>query len=198
MRRLLTFLGACLLTALIIFAQVGLVFAHEDRTIAGKYDVEVGWYREPSFVNQANAAYIGVFKAGTKEAVLGVEKTLKVNVAFGGGAPKEFTLHAVEDEPGHYIADLTPTRTGSYIFTFVGDIEGAAINERFESGPGRFDDVDRADAVQFPQPLPDPLALQNEVKAARDEASTTRLIAIAGVVIGILGLAVGGVALRRR
>ena len=198
MRRLLAFLGACLLTALIIFAQVELVLAHEDRTIAGKYDVEVGWYREPSLVNQPNAAYIGVFKTGTKEAVLGVEKTLKVTVAFGGGAPKAFSLHAVEDEPGHYITELTPTRTGSYIFTFVGEIEGTAINERFESGPGRFDDVASADAVQFPQPLPDPLALQNELKATRDEASMTRLLAIAGVVIGILGLAVGGIALSRR
>src|SRR5207244_12375129 len=96
-------------------------------------------------------------------------------IAFGGNAPKDFQLHSVEDKKGYYLADLIPTRTGSYIFTFVGDIEGTAVNERFESGPGRFDDVVSLDSLQFPQAVPDNTAMATQLKAAQDDASSARI-----------------------
>jgi hypothetical protein len=195
-------LSLVICAAVIFFALAvpRLALAHEQRTIAGKYDVEVGWDREPTLVNQPNAASIQIYKAGTQTPVEGVEKSLTVKIAFGGNTPKDFQLHSVEDKKGYYLADLIPTRTGSYIFTFVGDIEGTSVNERFESGPGRFDDVVSLDSLQFPQAVPDNTAMAVQLKAAQDDASSARILAIAGVALGVLGIMVGGVALfsRRR
>ena len=202
MRRLSLALCVTVCIAMIVTALAfpKAALAHEQRTIAGKYDVEVGWDREPALVNQPNAASIQIYKTGTQVAVEGVEKSLTVKIAFGGNEPKEFQLHSVVDKKGYYLADLIPTRTGSYIFTFVGDIEGTAVNERFESGPGRFDDVTSLDTLQFPQTVPDNTAMAADVQAARDDASRSQLLAIVGIVVGALGLVVGGVALfaRRR
>ena len=198
MRRLSPVICLAMISLALVLPRLAL--AHEQRTIAGKYDVEVGWDREPTLVNEPNAASIQIYKAGTQTPVEGVEKSLTVKIAFGGNTPKDFQLHSVEDKKGYYLADLIPTRMGSYIFTFVGDIEGTAVNERFESGPGRFDDVVSLDSLQFPQAVPDNTAMAVQLKAAQDDASSARILAIAGIVVGVLGLVVGGVALfsRRR
>src|SRR5581483_2741639 len=105
------------------------VAAHEQRTIGnGKYAVEVGWLNEPAVVNQPNGATIEIKKAASEDAVLGVEKTLKVKIAAGGKDEGTFDLHTVANKPGLYAADYTPPVTGSYVFTFTGDIEGTPIN----------------------------------------------------------------------
>lgn len=197
MRRL-TLAFAAVLTLLLIIAAPGIVRAHEKRTIAGKYDVTVGWDKEPTLVGQLNAASILITRTGTTEAVKGVDQTLKIRIAFGGNFPKEFTLHSVAGQDGYYVADLMPTEAGSYIFTFVGDIEGNPVNERFESGPNTFDDVVSLDTYQFPKTIPDSLTLANEVKAAQDDADSLRVLAIAGIVLGVLGIVVGGAALLTR
>src|SRR5260370_14719870 len=152
MRRL-----SLLICAVVIFAALVVpkpALAHEQRTIAGKYDVEVGWDREPTLVNEPNAASIQIYKAGTQTPVEGIEKSLTVKIAFGGNVPKDFQLHGVEDKKGYYLADLIPTRTGSYIFTFVGNIEATPVNERFEAVPNTLDDVTLLDELQFPQTMP--------------------------------------------
>ena len=191
--------GSLLLIVIImLLSSASIVRAHERRTIAGKYDVEVGWDKEPAYVNQPNAAIITVYKAGTQDAVTGVEQTLKVWIAFGGGEPREFPLRASFNKKGQYTAEIVPTRAGSYIFTVVGAIEGTPVNEKFESGPGRFDDVDDMAALQFPQSAPDPLTLANQIKAAQNDAASARLFGIIGIVIGIVGIIVGGIALATR
>ncbi len=197
MRRL-TLLFSAVVTLLLIVIAPGIAWAHEKRTIAGKYDVVVGWDKEPALVGEMNAASIQVNRTGTGEPVTGVDQTLKIKIAFGGNYPVDFTLHPVVGHDGYYVADLIPTRVGSYIFTFVGNIEGNAINEEFESGPNTFDDVTALDQYQFPQTIPDPLTLANEVKAAQDDANSLRLLAIAGIVLGLVGTLLGGIALLTR
>ncbi len=174
MRRLPLVICTIVIVAALAFPKP--VLAHERRTIGGKYDVEVGWDHEPALVNQPNAAAIQIYKAGTQDAVEGVEKSLMVKIAFGGNLPKDFQLHSVEDKKGYYLADLIPTRTGSYLFTFVGDIGGTPVNEVFESGPNTFDDVTSLDELQFPQTVPDNTTMAAGVKAARDDASTARIL----------------------
>ncbi|MCC7447537.1 MAG: hypothetical protein IT324_08985 [Anaerolineae bacterium] len=191
--------GSLLIIVLVVLLSgTGMVRAHERRTVGGKYDVEVGWDKEPAYVNQPNAAVITIYKAGTQDAVTGVEQTLKVRIAFGGGQPKEFPLRASFNKKGQYTAEIVPTRAGSYIFTFVGEIEGTPVNEAFESGPGRFDDVDDMAALQFPQPAPDPLMLANQIRTAQNDAANARLFGIIGIAVGIIGVVVGGAALATR
>jgi hypothetical protein len=177
-----------------------MVLAHERRDIgSGKYVAVVGWDREPAFQNQLNAASFRITTKDGDKPVEGLEKTLKASIAFGGGQAREFPLETVFGQPGYYVAHVMPTKEGSYIFTLSGMIEGAPINEQFESGPGRFDDVDSAAAIQFPQALPDPSAAAADIQAARAEAASARTLGIAGIVVGGLGLlaALASFALRR-
>ena len=68
----------------VVLALPIIVQAHEPRTLAGKYDVEVGWDKEPTYANQPNAASIEIHRIGTEVAVEGVEKFLKITIAAGG------------------------------------------------------------------------------------------------------------------
>jgi hypothetical protein len=149
-------------------------------------------------VSQANAATIAIRRVGTGEPVVGVEKTLKFRIAFGGNAPKELPLRANFQKRGFYTAELIPTRTGDYIFEFVGSIEDTPINEKFESGPGRFETVTSMEGLQFPQAAPDTITLLNELTAVRDEVNTARMMAMVGIVVGVLGTVVGLVAILRK
>src|SRR5437588_12250716 len=109
--RALYTIGALVALLLTILSQPKAALAHERRTIAGKYDVVVGWDKEPAFVNQPNAAGITVYQAGTQNPVEGLEKTLKISIAFGGREGKEFPLNASDEVKGHYTADIIPTRS---------------------------------------------------------------------------------------
>lgn len=189
-------LGSVASALVLLLVLPGSAFAHERRTIGnGKYDVVVGFDKEPAFVNQVNAASIRIMHAGTEDAVEGVDQTLKVDIASGGNQPREFPLRAVFGQKGYYVAHFIPTKTGSYIFTFTGNIEGTPINERFESGPGRFNDVEAVDNIQVPQGASDPLTSSKQVKAVQDEVGSARMLAIAGLATGVIGIVVGGSAL---
>ena len=127
--------------------------------------------------------------------VEGLESTLKVLVAAGGSEPREFPLRAVFGAPGTYVADFVPTRTGSYIFTFTGTIEGNPINERFESGPGRFDDVRAITTIQFPEPLPSAIELREELAVAKAAIRTAQALAFGGLGAGAASVLVAGMAI---
>lgn len=195
MRKRLYFIVTLLLVLVSSLWLVQPVSAHERRKIGGgKYEVEVGWDQEPTITNQPNAATIMIYQADGKTVVEGAEKTLRIKIAFGGGEPKEFPLKSSWGKPGYYVANIIPTRAGSYLFTFTGTIDGTTIDETFESGPGRFDDVASSDDLYFPPVV----STAAEVKALRDEISAARMIAFIGIAIGVLGVLAGGVALLTR
>jgi hypothetical protein len=171
----------------------GSALAHERRTIAGgKYEVVVGWDVEPPYLNERNGAAIRISQAGSDPAVPveGADRTLKIQIRQGAQT-REFALRAVFGQAGYYMADIVPTRVGDYIWTFVGSINADQINETFDSADGKFDAVVPPTALQFPIPLPDPVQNAASAQAAQSDAQTTRLIAYAGIGVGILGLIVG-------
>jgi hypothetical protein len=165
-------------------------FAHERRTIGnGKYDVTVGWDTEPSYVGIKNGASIRIAQGGSNPAVPveGADKTLKVQIRQGA-TTKEFPLRAVFGQPGYYVADILPTRDGDYQWTFVGSINSDQINEKFDTADGKFDKVNPATALEFPQALPDPSQESAAVNAAQADAQSARTLAMAGIGVGVLGL----------
>jgi hypothetical protein len=165
-------------------------FAHERRTIGnGKYDVTVGWDTEPAYAGLKNGASIRIAQAGSNPAVPveGADKTLKVSIRQGAST-REFSLRAVFGQPGYYIADIVPTRDGDYQWTFTGSINGDQINERFDTADGKFNGVEPVTALQFPQALPDPSQESAAVNAAQSEAQSARMLAMAGIGVGLLGL----------
>ncbi len=174
-----------------------LVLAHERREV-GKYQFVVGFINEPALQGEPNGIDLRITDKATQQPVEGAEKTLKASIAFGGGQAKELPLRARFRMPGSYIADVIPTRSGTYIFTFAGDVGGQAVSERFESGPGRFNDVEAATTLQFPVSEPSALELQRSLDEARQQAATASTMAMVGLVSGLLGLLLAGYLLLTR
>lgn len=187
-----------LLAMLLLVALPATASAHERRDVGGKYQFVVGFISEPALVGEPNGVDLRITNKETNQPVQGAEKTIKVAVQFGGGSPKEMPLRARFGQLGAYTADLIPTRAGAYIFTFTGDLEGTAVNEKFESGPGRFNDVEAADKLQFPETVPYAGELQRQVRDAEARAQQATTFAYAGVGLGLLGTVVGLAALLRR
>lgn len=193
--------------------------AHERRTVAGKYTFVVGFLTEPVLLDEPNGIDLRITNAETNEPVLGVEKTLKADM-IAGGQTKTVDLKARFGQQGAYTAELIPTKTGTWAFRFFGTIDGQQIDERFESGPGRFNDVQATADLQFPTKVPSisELAAQvergapaetaqtpaqsAEVQKALDRADSARTMGIAlgsiGIVAGLLGAGLGLYALTRR
>jgi len=198
--------GAAVVVIGVALAAVGGASAHEERTI-GEYEVEVGFNEEPALVNQLNGVFLSVMKEGVP--IEGLDVSLKVEVIVGGGAAKkDFSFQAVEGEPGSYVAAFLPTVTGDYTFHIFGEIDGTAIDESFESGPGRFDSVESLDEVAFPEAVSDPGGLSTavtELQAKIDSLdsssssdSTARTLGVLGIVVGLAGFVAGGFAATRR
>jgi hypothetical protein len=186
---LLVILGTALMPAI--------ASAHERRVI-DKYSFLVGFNDEPALQNEPNGAQLTVtVPSENNRPVEGLADALKANVAFGGGQPKEFKLRSVFGQPGRYVADFIPTRPGTYIFTFTGAIEGRPVNERFESGPGRFNDVEAIDAMQFPETVPPGNEVARAARSADDRAALAesaaeraQSLATVGIVVGALGIVI--------
>jgi hypothetical protein len=167
------------------------VAAHEQRdTPSGSYSLTVGFLNEPAYLGQANAVYLEVVEYGSDGGpVEGLSPTLAVDVQKDGAtATFEFLPGA---EPGQYVAPFYPTATGDYTFRIHGQIEEEAIDESFRSSPNTFNPVEPLTSVQFPVAQPDPVALEAQVEDAEDAAATARALAIAGLVIGVLGVGFG-------
>ena len=171
--------------------------AHERRAV-GQYTFVVGFLNEPSIQGEPNGLDLTITDANGKP-VTGAEKTLKVGVSYGGGAPRDLPLTARFGMPGKYTAQLIPTKAGTYAFTFTGTLNGEAVNQRFESGPNTFEDVVSPSSLQFPETVPAPadLVQQTQSATATAQAAVQRatLMGLAGIAVGLVGLVVAVVAL---
>lgn len=191
---------AVILLLLVCLGLPATASAHERRKIANEQaEVVVGWLNEPSYIDQPNGVSFVVTNPATKEPIEGLEKTVKVEV-IKGGSTRTFDLRARFGQKGAYTADIIPTSTGDYTFRFTGEISGVKIDEKFESGPGRFDGIRPMMAVQFPASQPAIGELQTQLADARAAADSARTWAFVGAGVGLLALAVAaaGLAMRGR
>lgn len=191
-----------MLGALLPLAAPGAALAHERRNV-GPYTFVVGWTGEPAYTNLLNGLDLRISNTADNSPVEGADKTLKAQVAFGGGAPKDLPLRAVSGKPGAYTSDIVPTKAGSFIFTFSGTIDGTAVNEKFESGPGRFDDAKDIASIQMPAAAPAAVATTapavqsqaDQLAAAQGQVAQARTFGIAGIVLGLIGVGLAAWAL---
>jgi hypothetical protein len=193
MKRIFFALAALAVIASTQLATSGTALAHETRQV-GPYKLVVGWLNEPAYQGMPNAATIRVSDTRVDPAkpVEGIEKTLSIKV-FSGGLTTPFTgeLRAVHGQKGLYALDLIPTVAGSYHYEISGKIEDMEINEIFESGPGRFNDVAAQTELQYPvavaagSDLGESLA---DLKASIDRVQLIALGALAAAVLLPLGV----------
>jgi hypothetical protein len=193
MSRVLAAMAALAIVASSFAVGSTVALAHERRQV-GPYTFVVGWVNEPAYVNSMNALDLAVTETQAGKAVEGLDKTLKAEVIVGGGAKAlPLTLAARFGMPGRYQGFVLPTKTGEYVFHISGTAGTTNVDERFESGPGRFGSIESTDALQFP----DKLVTTAELAARMD---TLQTLAIAGLVLAGLALVLttGGLVLRRR
>jgi hypothetical protein len=197
MTRLISFVAAALVVVTSFIAYAGTAAAHERRTI-GPYQLVVGWLNEPAYVGVMNSLDLRVTdtRVTPAKAVEGLEKTLTVDLRSGGLAPLELTVTARFGTPGAYNGYVMPTATGTYIFTIKGKIESLDVNEKFESGPGRFGDIESTNALQYPNKVPAADDLGKRLSDLQGSVDQTRIFALAALVVGIVAL--GGAALMGR
>jgi hypothetical protein len=169
--------------------------AHERRNI-GPYTFVVGWIVEPAYVGQLNALDLTVTETATTKPVEGLEKTLKADLVSGGGAATmPLTVATRFGLPGKYQGQVVPTKVGDYTFHITGTVGTMAVDEKFESGPGRFGGIEDLAPLQFPNKVPS----SSDLAAKLDETNTRLIIAIAlGAAALVVSLVSVTLATRRR
>jgi hypothetical protein len=195
MRRLIVaMLFAILSLPLTATAALG----HERRTV-GHYQFVVGWLGEPAFAGQLNAIDLTVTDTSINNApVQGLEQTLKAEIFYAGLTNAlPVTFRARFGLPGKYAADVMPTKDGSYTFRIFGTVGTMDLNERFESGPGRFNDVQKVDTLQYPQPVPVGTELTDRIASLQSGVDQLRLLVLAAIVLAI-GVPVAMTIINRR
>jgi len=199
MTRLASFAAATLVVATSFIAFAGTAAAHERRTI-GPYQFVVGWLNEPAYVGLMNSLDLRVTdtRVTPAKAVEGLEKTLTAELQTGGLAPLALTVTARFGTPGAYNGYAMPTTTGTYTFHIKGKVENLDIDEKFESGPGRFGDVEATAALQYPNKVPAADELNKRLGDLQSGIDQTRLLSAAAVVIGIVAVGVAFAMSRRR
>ena len=197
MTRLISFVAATLVVVTSFIAFSGRAAAHERRMV-GPYQLVVGWLDEPAYVGAMNSLDLRVTDTRVTPAkpVEGLEKTLTVDLQTGGLAPLKLTITARFGTPGAYNGYALPTGTGTYTFTIKGKIESLDVSEKFESGPGRFGDIESTDALQYPNKVPVADELGRRLSDLQGAVDQTRIFALAALLVGIVAL--GGAAFMGR
>ena len=193
MPRLLAMLATLAVVASSFAISSNTALGHERRSV-GPYTFVVGWINEPSYVNLLNSLDLTVTETNSGKAVEGLDKTVKADVTYGGlTTPQPLTIAARFGQPGKYTGYVMPTKVGEYTFHITGTIGTMNVDEKFQSGPGRFGSIEPTDPLQYPSKI-----VSNADLAARLDQLQT--LVIAGIVVGALALliSIGGLAMRPR
>ena len=188
---------AALIAVVMMVVAPTAALAHESRDVSG-YKFVVGWIGEPALEGQKNGVDLRITQAD--KPVEGVEKTLQVEITHkASGTKKTFALRTIFRDPGHYTSDIIPTAPGQYEMRFFGKVGSTDVNQTFISGPGRYGDIEPTTELAFPVAAPQVREVAGSAKEAMEEAhsaghaaDTARMFGIAGSVLGVLGLAMGG------
>lgn len=187
MRRLISLVAAMLVVVSSFIVQGGSAAAHERRTV-GPYQLVVGWLNEPAYVGLMNSLDLRVTdtRVTPARAVEGLENTLTVDLHTGGLAPLKLTVTARFGAPGAYNGYAMPTATGTFTFTIKGKIESLDVNEKFESGPGRFGDIESTTALQYPNRAPAGDELTKRLNDIQSSIDQTRILASIAFTMAII------------
>lgn len=178
---------AGLLALLLVLAGTQTALAHA-RIEVGPYVIIVGWRSEPPIVGDRNALIFEISEDG--RPVEGVEGTLDVVISYAG---RTFTGNLNPTAtPGLYAVEIYPTVRGQYTVQLNGAIEETAVD-----ASGQPEEVLPATVLQFPEAPPDTLTLQASLDELASQIQTIQILAIAGLVVGLLGLVVAIFALVR-
>jgi len=177
------------LTVLLLAAGTE-ALAHERRMV-GPYQLVVGFIEEPAFLGGTNGVSLRVTdtRATPPTPVEGLQESLDVEVTHGGlSRSLALEFETVFGQPGLYAAHFVPTASGAYIFRIHGAIADLAVDERFESGPGRFNEVMAVSELQYPEQVPVGDELSRAIADLRGTLDLVRILAGVAVVLALAAL----------
>ncbi len=136
------------------------------------YEIEAGWGIEPPVVGIRNDLVFKITEAGeterTRKGVTSVFKNTDATVMFGG-ASKKIDINS-DPRPGYYFSPIIPTKTGSYIVEFKGEIRGVLIDVKIP-----VEDVEPTAVLDFPPSSSagdtDIAALKNAIASLQQDVS---------------------------
>jgi hypothetical protein len=221
--RVVLVLGGAVLLAALAAAPAS---AHVERS-AGRYSFEIGFGTEPAYAGQPNSMQVLISRDGKPATDLaGQLDGLMAHAYYGRKAdPKlENAMMPLEPHfgddwgtPGDYRSFFVPTQAGAYTFELKGKLGNQKINLAIPSGPETFGDVNDPAKAAFPA-VKDPTTAQlaqrldrettrlngtvaaatAAQRAAEDRADQARLLALGGLLVGVVGLVVAALAWGRR
>ena len=131
-----------LIASLIIVPAYGHTTVHVEQ-----FEIEAGWGIEPPVVGLRNTFVFHISELGETEGVkmgvLNAFKNLEATAKFGG-VTKKLDVNS-DPRPGHYFADVIPTKTGSLSILMQGEIDGVAIDVDIP-----IEDVETTASLDFP------------------------------------------------
>ena len=175
----------------------GTAYAHERRMV-GPYQFVVGWLNEPAYVGQLNSLDLRITDTRNNQPVAGLEKAFQADVAAGGLAPFPLAVSARFGTAGAYNGWVMPTVVGQYTFHIIGKIDTQSVDEKFQSGPNTFGDIENTAALQYPAKVPVADELGKKLDAIQSGVDQTRLIALGAILLAVVAVAASVMAGRRR
>ena len=163
-----------------LFAIIGLLFsigmiapsfAHTTVHVE-QYEIEAGWGIEPPIVGIRNDLVFKITEPGetegTHKGVTSVFKNTDATVMFGG-ATKKMDINS-DPRPGYYFSSIIPTKTGSYMVEFKGEIHGTLIDLKIP-----IEDVEPTAILDFSptssEGTADIAALKNAISSLQQDVS---------------------------
>ena len=216
-------LGAAVLLAVLAAAPAS---AHEEKHV-GRYSFVVGFGDEPAYAGQPNSLQVIISRDGKPATDLaGKLDGLMAHAFYGRKADPKFENAMMSLEPrfgddwgtpGDYRSFFVPTQAGAYTFELKGKLGDQKVNLVVPSGPETFGDVNDPAKAAFPavkDPTTAQLAQRLDRESARltasaaaaaaaqrdaeEAASQARMLALGGLLVGLVGLVVAGLAWGRR
>jgi hypothetical protein len=168
----------------LILALVGLsvmaeTAAAHTRVELGPYVAIVGWEIEPPIVGERNQIVIDLREE--ENPVTGAEAGLAVELLYAGRSFRSNLIPTAT--PGYYHVEILPTVRGQYSVRLFGTLGDMEIDQTIDPEP-----VFAADRLQFPEPQPEPRELVQRLDDLESDLRTARTLALAGVVVGVIGL----------
>ena len=157
-----------------ILFSIGMItpsFAHITVEV-GPYEIETGWGVEPPVVGIRNDLVFKITESGetegTRKGVTSVFKNTDATVMYGG-ASKKIDINS-DPRPGYYFSPIIPTKTGSYMVEFKGEIRGVSIDVKIP-----VEDVEPTAVLDFPPSssggTADVAALKNAISSLQQDVS---------------------------
>jgi hypothetical protein len=155
-----------------------LVYGHTEIKV-GNYTLEAGWSIEPPLINNLNEIVISVLE--NDSPVRNAMKDISISINYGG-INKKLNFIPSEESAGLYLADLIPSKLGTYSLNLKGAIATQSINNDIQ-----IEEVEDTKKLTFPisedssslenigkQITPIMKDLSNQIEETKEQVNSTK------------------------